>query len=145
VCTPVVFRVPVGHRASAGTARPHPFSIFRISVFRFRFNQQRKCWTDIRFIPWFQMFDDGTDNQLRNAIAHVKTDYDEVNQIITYYPRLEGMNQEKAEQITFIQFMKRLLQTYREMRRLNHLIKGLFYLQYLVIDRDKPATATSKG
>ena len=95
--------------------------------------------------PWFQMLDDGTDNQLRNAIAHVKTDYDEVNQIITYYPRLEGMNQEKAEQITFIQFMKRLLQTYREMRRLNHLIKGLFYLQYLVIDRDKPATATSKG
>jgi hypothetical protein len=91
------------------------------------------------------MLDDGTDNQLRNAIAHVKTDYDEVNQIITYYPRLEGMNQEKAEQITFIQFMKRLLQTYREMRRLNHLIKGLFYLQYLVIDRDKPATATSKG
>ena len=36
-------------------------------------------------------------------------------------------------------------QGYREMRRLNHLIKGLFYLQYLVIDRDKPATATSKG
>jgi hypothetical protein len=94
---------------------------------------------------WFQMLDDGADNQLRNAIAHVKTDYDEVNQIITYYPRLEGMNQEKAEQITFIQFMKRLLQTYRELRRLNHLIKGLFYLQYLVIDRDKPATATSKG
>jgi hypothetical protein len=74
--------------------------------------------------PWFQMLDDGTDNQLRNAIAHVKTDYDEVNQIITYYPRLEGMNQEKAEQITFIQFMKRLLQTYREMRRLNHLIRA---------------------
>jgi hypothetical protein len=45
------------------------------------------------------------------------------------------MNQDKAEQITFIQFMKRLLQSYREMRRLNHLIKGLFYLQYLIIDR----------
>jgi hypothetical protein len=44
-------------------------------------------------------------------------------------------------QITFIQFMKRLLQTYREMRRLNHLIKGLFYLQYLVIDRDKGVAA----
>ena len=64
-----------------------------------------------------------------------KTDYDQVKQIVTYYPRLEGMNQEKAEQITFIQFMKRLLQSYREMRRLNHLIKGLFYLQYLIIDR----------
>jgi hypothetical protein len=93
---------------------------------------------------WFQMLEDGADNQLRNAIAHVKTDYDEVNQVITYYPRLEGMNQEKAEQITFIQFMKRLLQTYREMRRLNHLIKGLFYLQYVVIDRDQAGVATGK-
>lgn len=45
------------------------------------------------------------------------------------------MNQEKSEQITFIQFMRRLLQAYREMRRLNHLVKGLFYLQYLIIDK----------
>jgi hypothetical protein len=79
---------------------------------------------------WLELLDGGADNKLRNAIAHFKTDYDPVKQIVTYYPRLEGMNQEKAEQITFIQFMKRLLQSYREMRRLNHLIKGLFYLQY---------------
>ena len=84
--------------------------------------------------PWFEPLNGGADNKLRNAIAHFKTDYDEIKHIVTYYPRLEGMNQEKAEQITFIQFMKRLLQSYREMRRLNHLIKGLFYLQYLVID-----------
>jgi hypothetical protein len=84
---------------------------------------------------WFEPLDGGADNKLRNAIAHFKTDYDQVKQIVTYYPRLEGMNQDKAEQITFIQFMKRLLQSYREMRRLNHLIKGLFYLQYLIIDR----------
>lgn len=85
---------------------------------------------------WFEPLDGGADNKLRNAIAHFKTDYDEVKQIITYYPRLEGMNQEKAEQITFIQFMKRLLQSYRDMRRLNHLINGLFYLQYLIIDQE---------
>jgi hypothetical protein len=94
---------------------------------------------------WFEPLEDGADNQLRNAIAHVKTDYDEVNQVITYYPRLEGMNQAKPEQMTFIQFMRRLLQSYRELRRLNHLIKGLFYLQYLVIDRDKPAADAAKG
>lgn len=57
---------------------------------------------------------------------------------MTYYPRLEGMNQEKAEQITFIQFMRRLLQSYRKMRRLNHLIEGLFYLQYLSLDKSAP-------
>lgn len=84
---------------------------------------------------WFEPLDGGADNKLRNAIAHFKTDYDQVKQIVTYYPRLEGMNQAKAEQITFIQFMRRLLQSYREMRRLNHLIKGLFYLQYLIIDK----------
>jgi len=48
------------------------------------------------------------------------------------------MNQEKAEQITFIQFMRRLLQSYRKMRRLNHLIEGLFYLQYLSLDKSAP-------
>lgn len=84
---------------------------------------------------WFETLDGGADNKLRNAIAHFKTDYDEVKQIVTYYPRLEGMKQAKAEQISFIQFMRQLLQSYREMRRLNHLIKGLFYLQYLIIDK----------
>jgi hypothetical protein len=71
-----------------------------------------------------------SDNKLRNAIAHFRTGYDEVKQIVTYYPRLEGMNQEKSEEITFIQFMRQLLQSYREMRRLNHLIRGLYQLQY---------------
>jgi hypothetical protein len=30
-----------------------------------------------------------------------KTDYDEATQLITYYPLLEGMNREKAENISF--------------------------------------------
>lgn len=94
---------------------------------------------------WFEPLDGGADNKLRNAIAHFKTDYDPVKQIVTYYPRLEGLNQEKAEQITFIQFMKRLLQSYREMRRLNHLIKGLFYLQYVIIERGMLDKTTAKG
>jgi hypothetical protein len=93
---------------------------------------------------WFKILDDGADNKLRNAIAHFKTDYDEVKQIVTYYSRLEGMNQAKAEQISFIQFMKRLLQSYREMRRLNHLIKILFYLQYLIIDKGVLQKAAGK-
>lgn len=94
---------------------------------------------------WFAPLDGGADNRLRNAIAHFKTDYDEVKQFITYYPRLEGMNQEKSEQITFIQFMRRLLQAYREMRRLNHLVKGLFYLQYLIIDKGTLEKTAASG
>ena len=34
---------------------------------------------------WFEPLDGGADNKLRNAIAHFKTDYDQVKQIVTYY------------------------------------------------------------
>jgi len=88
---------------------------------------------------WFDTVEGAADNKLRNAIAHFKTDYDEINQILTYYPRQEGMNQQNSEQMTFIQFMRRILLSYREMRRLNHLIKALFYVQYLVLSRKTPA------
>lgn len=65
----------------------------------------------LRFIDetWIPPFEGGADNQLRNAIAHVKTEYDEITQTITYYPRREGINQEKGEAISFLQFMYQLL------------------------------------
>lgn len=81
---------------------------------------------------WFSFGDDAADNQLRNAIAHYKTDYDEITQIITYYPRMEGMKQEKSEEINFLEFMRRVLIAYREMNRLHQLIKSLFYYHYLI-------------
>jgi hypothetical protein len=33
--------------------------------------------------PWYQMMDGAIDNHLRNAIAHYKAEYDEINQIVT--------------------------------------------------------------
>ena len=80
---------------------------------------------------WFDALDGGADNQLRNAIAHHKTEYDEVTQVVTYYPKREGMRQEKAETISFLDFMHQLLITYREMHRLHQLIKCLFNYLYL--------------
>tara|TARA_B100000427_G_scaffold270946_1_gene237750 strand:- start:618 stop:1877 length:1260 start_codon:yes stop_codon:yes gene_type:complete len=81
---------------------------------------------------WFSFGDEAADNQLRNAIAHYKTDYDDITQMITYYPRREGMKQEKSEEIYFLEFMRRILVAYREMNRLHQLIKSLFYFHYLV-------------
>jgi hypothetical protein len=80
---------------------------------------------------WFDALDGGADNQLRNAIAHHKTEYDEVTQVVTFYPKREGMRQEKGQTISFLDFMHQLLITYREMHRLHQLIKCLFNYLYL--------------
>jgi hypothetical protein len=80
---------------------------------------------------WFIFSNEATDNQLRNAIAHFKTDYDEVTQKITYYPRIEGMKEDKSEEMYFLEFMRRIIIVYREMNRLHQLVKCLFYHHYL--------------
>jgi hypothetical protein len=88
---------------------------------------------------WFELFDGGADNQLRNAIAHHKTEYDEITQTVTYFPRMEGMRQEKSEKMSFLQFMRQLLISYREMHRLHHLIKCLFFLHFIILSRPTKA------
>jgi hypothetical protein len=81
---------------------------------------------------WLPPLEGGADNQIRNAIAHFKTEYDENTQVITYFPSREGINQAKGKEISFLQFMYQLLTAYREMHRLHHLVKCLFYYLYLV-------------
>lgn len=68
------------------------------------------------------------DNELRNAIAHNKIDYDDVTQVITYYPKLEGMEREKKREIQLLDYMHHLLALFREMHRLHHLVKCLNYV-----------------
>lgn len=81
---------------------------------------------------WYKFDNEAADNQMRNAIAHFKTDYDEITQKITYFPRKEGMKEEKSEETSFLDFMRRILIAYREMHALHHLVKSLFYYEYLV-------------
>ena len=76
-----------------------------------------------------------TDNHLRNAIAHYKVEYDDVTQIITYYPKREGIKQEKKEEIYFLDFMRKLLMSYREMHKLHQLIKCLYYYYFLIYSK----------
>lgn len=81
---------------------------------------------------WYQILDGAVSNRLRNAIAHYKAEYDVVTQVITFFPSKEGLAQAKSEQITFLEFLRWLLQAFREMRRLHHLVKVLYYYRYLI-------------
>jgi hypothetical protein len=84
--------------------------------------------------PWYEMMDGAVDNQLRNAIAHYKAEYDEVTQIVTYYPKKrQGIKQERDGKTYFLEFMRRVLIAYREMHRFHHLIKVLFFYRYLLM------------
>ncbi len=82
---------------------------------------------------WYDVLEGSMSNRLRNAIAHYKTEYDEITQLVTYYPKKEGMAQKQGEQIYFLEFVRRLLVAYREMHRLHHLIKSLFYYYFLIM------------
>lgn len=84
---------------------------------------------------WYDVLEGSMSNRLRNAIAHYKTEYDEVTQLVTYFPKKEGMAQDQGEQIYFLEFVRRLLVTYREMHRLHHLIKALFYYYFLILKK----------
>ena len=79
---------------------------------------------------WHEICFDLVDNQLRNAIAHYKTDYDPVSQVLTYYPHIEGLQRSRSENITFLEFSRKILETFRLMHKLNHLIKMLNVFHY---------------
>jgi len=77
--------------------------------------------------PWYSMNAAALDNELRNAVAHNKIDYDDITQTITYYPRLEGMARKKELQIQLLDYMWRMLILFREVHRMHHLVKCLNY------------------
>jgi hypothetical protein len=81
---------------------------------------------------WYTMLEGAVSNRLRNAIAHNKAEYDEINQVVTYFPSREGMEQAAAETVSFLGFLRWVLLSYREMRRMHHLVKALYYYRYLI-------------
>lgn len=86
---------------------------------------------------WYQMQDDAANNQLRNAIAHFKTEYDDISQTIIYYPKRDGLEVKGGMTMSFLEFMRRVLIAFREMHRLHHLIKAIFYYKYLFVDTER--------
>ncbi len=87
--------------------------------------------------PWHTISKQVADNQLRNSIAHFKAEYDDVTQKLTYFPKKEGIKQEKSEEMYFLDFSRKILLAYREMHKLNHLIKCLFVYYYLHVEHEE--------
>lgn len=81
---------------------------------------------------WFDFDKDVVNAGVRNAIAHHITEYDEATQLITYFPDKEGVRQEKAMTMTFLAFVRLILQIFREMHYLHQLIKCLLNYQMLI-------------
>lgn len=80
---------------------------------------------------WYHINASDIDNRLRNSIAHYKVEVDEIAQLITYFPKKEGLEQKSAVQMHFLDFSRKILGMFREMHRLNHFTKCLFVYYYL--------------
>ncbi|EJM74050.1 hypothetical protein [Pseudomonas sp. GM60] len=84
---------------------------------------------------WYRLDEGLLNTDIRNSIAHYTFEYDELTQIIACYPTKQGLRQESKIEITFLSFMRMILIQFREMHYLHHLIKALYYYEYLVLDR----------
>lgn len=81
---------------------------------------------------WFKFEASAINLEARNAIAHYATEYDEKTQIIQYFGQKGGLQQEHPQEMYFLEFMVMLLKAFREMHYLHHVIKCLFYYEYLI-------------
>lgn len=81
---------------------------------------------------WFNFDKSAINTGARNAIAHYATEYCETTQTIQYFAEKEGLKQEKPSSMYFLEFMTILLSAFREMHYLHHVIKSLFYYEYLI-------------
>lgn len=81
---------------------------------------------------WFNFNETAINPGARNAIAHYTTEYNEASQIIQYFPEKEGLKQERPQEMYFLEFMTILLAAFREMHYLHHVIKCLFYYEYII-------------
>ncbi len=81
---------------------------------------------------WYPVDKEVIDAGVRNAIAHNNVQYNEITQEITYYPGGGGIQQTTGHTIYFLDFMRMILVLFREMHNLHHLIKCLFYYEFLI-------------
>jgi hypothetical protein len=86
---------------------------------------------------WYIVNKDVVDTGVRNAISHYTATYDPVSQVITYYPDKEGVRQERGEVMYFLDFMRMILQLFREVHYLHHVIKFLFYYEHLIRSKSR--------
>lgn len=82
---------------------------------------------------WYNIDSEVIDAEVRNSIAHNNVDYDEVTQIIEYFPKGGGIEPTPPQKIYFLDFMRMILLAFREVNNLHHVIKSLFYYEYIIL------------
>lgn len=83
---------------------------------------------------WYKPSPDVFNLGLRNAIAHNNVQYAEARQIVTYFPDGGRLEKTQGIEIGFLDFMRLLLISFREMHNLHHVIKSLYYYKLLICD-----------
>lgn len=83
---------------------------------------------------WYNLSQDVFNLGLRNAIAHNNVLYDQATQIITYFPDGGRLDKAQGKDIAFLDFMRLLLISFREMHNLHHVIKSLYYYKFLIYE-----------
>lgn len=84
---------------------------------------------------WYELSKDDFNLELRNAIAHNNVRYDHSSQVITYFPDGGRLEKSQGKDLAFLEFMRLLLISFREMHNLHHVIKSLYYYKFLIFDR----------
>lgn len=84
---------------------------------------------------WFNLDESIFNLDLRNAIAHGNVHFENISQILTYVPGGGSLKVSEGKEISLLDFLGLLLNAFREMHNLNHVMKSLLYYQYLVYDR----------
>lgn len=82
---------------------------------------------------WYKIDSSVLNAGVRNAIAHYSLEYDETTQVITCYPNKEGLKRGDGVELSFLAFMRMILVLFREMHYLHHLIKSIYYFEYLIV------------
>ncbi|MCO6426510.1 hypothetical protein [Nitrosomonas communis] len=91
---------------------------------------------------WYPINKEVVDVGMRNAIAHNNVQYNEISQEIIYYPNGGNLHQTTGSTIYFLDFMRMILVLFREIHNLHHLIKSLFYYEYLIRNRTLTSSST---
>ncbi|CAD7378343.1 hypothetical protein X12_001178 [Xanthomonas arboricola] len=81
---------------------------------------------------WYIFDQDAIDSGVRNSIAHFNFKYEPVTQLITCYPDGGGFNEKSSVDMYFLDFMRMILNLFREIHNIHHIIKCLFYYEFLV-------------
>lgn len=94
---------------------------------------------------WYKVDLEAYNLGMRNAIAHNNVHYSGIDQIVTFTPSGGRLCQSSSEQMSFLDFMRLLLVTFREMHNLNHVIKSLFYYKFLIHDKAAEKACQTKS